>query len=77
MAVLESLLEHMPESELRAEMALLLFQKGRLTLAQASRVAEMSRLQFQHLLASRAIPIHYDVEDFHEDLETLRRSGQL
>ena len=65
------------EAELRQEIATLLFQRDKLTLAQASRFAELSRLQFQHLLASRQIPIHYDVTDFEEDLHTLQRLGRL
>jgi predicted HTH domain antitoxin len=28
-------------------------------------------LRFQHLLASRGIPVHYDVADFEADLATL------
>lgn len=67
----------MTEDELRLEIAILLFQRGKLTLAQASRFAEISRLQFQHLLASRQIPIHYDIADFEEDLQTLRELGRL
>jgi predicted HTH domain antitoxin len=63
---------HMSAEELRRELAVLLFQQDRLTLAQAARLAEVDRLRFQHLLASRGIPIHYDVEDFEQDLETLR-----
>jgi predicted HTH domain antitoxin len=61
----------MTEAELRQEIAMFLFEKNKLTLAQASRLAEMSRLQFQHLLASRQIPIHYNVTEFEEDLRTL------
>lgn len=60
------------EEELRQELAVLLFQKDRLTLAQASCLATMDRLRFQHLLASRGIPVHYDVEEFEQDLSTLR-----
>ena len=48
------------------------YQKEKLTLAQASRLAGMDRMQFQHLLASRRIPINYDVKDFEEDLKNLR-----
>jgi predicted HTH domain antitoxin len=65
------------ETELRQEIAVLLFERDKLTLAQASRFADLSRLQFQHLLASRQIPIHYDVTDFEEDLHTLQRLGRL
>jgi len=61
----------MSEGELKQELAVLLFQKDKLTLAQAAAVAGMSRLQFQRLLASRQIPVHYDVADFEEDLRTL------
>jgi predicted HTH domain antitoxin len=66
----------MTEEELRQELAVLLFQKERLTVGQASRLAEMDRLRFQHLLASRGIPMHYDVEDFEQDLATLRSLGR-
>jgi predicted HTH domain antitoxin len=66
----------MTEEELRQELAVLLFQKDRLTLAQASRLASMDRLRFQHLLASRGIPVHYDVEEFEQDLSTLRSLGR-
>ena len=65
------------EDELKQEIAILLFQKEKLTLAQASRFAGMSRLQFQHLLASRNIPVHYDIAEFEEDLKTLKESGSL
>lgn len=63
---------HMSAEELRRELAVLLFQQDRLTLAQAARLADLDRLQFQHLLASRRIPVHFDIEDFEQDLETLR-----
>jgi predicted HTH domain antitoxin len=65
------------ERELKAEIAVMLFEKEKLTLGQASRLAAMDRLEFQHLLASRRIPFHYDVADFEQDLETLREAGRL
>ena len=67
----------MSEAELRQEIAILLFQKEKLTLGQSSRLAGMSQLEFQHLLASRRIPIHYDVAEFEEDLRTLRELKRL
>jgi predicted HTH domain antitoxin len=63
--------------ELRQEIALLLFQQDRLTLGQASEFTDMSRVDFQRLLARHHIPVHYDRQEFDDDLETLRRSGQL
>ncbi len=62
--------------ELLQELAVLLFQQRRLTLGQASRLAAMPQLQFQHLLASRQIPVHYDVVDFEADLRTLHEMGR-
>ena len=62
----------MTEEELKREIALMLYQQGRITLAQASRFAGMTRLQFQHLLASRRIPVRYDVADLEKDLNAMR-----
>jgi predicted HTH domain antitoxin len=67
---------HLTGPELKRELAVTLFQQERLTLAQASRFADMDRLAFQALLAERHIPIHYGVEEFHKDLETARRLRQ-
>jgi len=68
---------HMSEPELKRELALTLFQQERLTLAQASRLAEMDQLTFQALLADRRIPIHYGVEEFRDDIRTLHELGRL
>lgn len=57
--------------ELKRELALLLYQQDRLTLGQASRLAAMSQSRFQHLLASRGIPVHYDEAEFEADLQAL------
>lgn len=65
---------HITEPELKRELALTLFQQERLTLAQASRLPEMTQLAFQALLADRQIPIHYGVEEFREDLRDLRQT---
>jgi predicted HTH domain antitoxin len=67
----------MTEGEMKQEIAVMLFQKEKLTLAQASRFASMNRIAFQHLLASRQISVHYGVEDFDQDIENLRAMGRL
>ena len=68
---------HLTEPELKREIAVALFEQERLTLGQASQFADMNQLEFQALLADRGIPIHYGVEELHEDLDTLRRLGRL
>ena len=67
----------MNEAEMRQEIAVMLFQREKLTLAQASRFAGMHRVAFQHLLASRHISVHYGTEDFEQDIQTLREMGRL
>ena len=62
--------------ELRTELAVYLFQQGRLSFGKARQVAGMTLWQFQQLLGSRGISPHYDVEDYEEDLVTLRRRTQ-
>jgi predicted HTH domain antitoxin len=61
------------EEEMRRELALALFQRESLTLAQAARLAGMSFLDFQHQLAGRHIPLHYGVAEFEEDLKSIDR----
>jgi predicted HTH domain antitoxin len=68
---------HLSEAELKRGLAFTLFEQERLTLAQASRLAEMSILGFQALLAEREIPIHYGVDEFRDDLPTLRGMGRI
>ena len=64
---------HLSLSELRVEIAVMLFEKEKLTLGRAAELADMGQLEFQRMLASREIPIHYDVEELEEDLRTLDR----
>jgi predicted HTH domain antitoxin len=67
----------MSEAEMKQEIAIMLFQREKLTLAQASRFAQMNRIAFGHLLASRKIPVHYDVQDFEQDIKNLKEMGRL
>lgn len=53
----------------------MLFEKEKLTLGSASRLVGMDLIQFQRLLASRKIPIHYDVAEFREDIQSLKEQG--
>lgn len=67
----------MSEAELKQEIAVMLFQKEKLSLGKASSLAGMNRVLFRHLLASRQIPTSYDVEDLQLDIKTLREMGYL
>ena len=63
------------EAELRTELAISLFQQERITLGTASQLAGLHQIEFQQLIASRGICVHYDVEDLEQDLKSLREYG--
>jgi len=65
------------EEELLQEIVLMLFQQKRISIGKASNLLGINLIQFQHLIASRDICIHYDVEDFKADVATLKRLGRL
>jgi len=67
----------MTPEELRQELAIHLFQQGRLSFGKARELAGMTAWAFQQLLGVRRIPVHYDVEDYEQDLNTLRTLGRI
>lgn len=68
---------HMTPDELRRELAVHLFQRGRLSFGKARELADMTAWSFQQLLGVRGIPVHYDVEDYEQDLNTLKALGRI
>lgn len=65
------------EGEFRQEVALHLFQTGRLTLGYASKLADMPVPAFRQLLKQRDIPLYSYREDFALDMKNLRELGRL
>lgn len=59
------------EKELVLELIILLFQRKKISIGKASQLAQMPLLEFQHELAIRNIPIHYDEKDLEIDLQNL------
>jgi predicted HTH domain antitoxin len=62
--------------ELRRELATSLFEQGRLSFGKARETAGMSFWAFQQTLGSREIPIHYEENEYEEDLKHLKELGQ-
>ena len=54
-------------SEILLKLAILLFQEDRISLGQASKLADLHMVEFQKELARRNIPIHYGQEDYQND----------
>ena len=67
----------MTPDELRRELAIHLFQEGKLSFGKARQLANLTVWEFHNLLGSRNIPIHYGVDEYVEDLATLEESGRL
>lgn len=67
----------MTPEELRRELAIYLFQQGKLSFGKAKEMAGMTAWAFQQLLGSRSIPVHYEIEDYEQDLITLKELGRV
>ncbi len=57
------------------ELAVHLYEQGRLSIGKAHELADLSLWEFRQLLGLRRIPPHFAVEDLEQDLETLRELG--
>ncbi|EDX75858.1 conserved hypothetical protein [Coleofasciculus chthonoplastes PCC 7420] len=62
------------ENELLLEIVLMLFQQDKISLGKASELLGLHRMQFQKLISERGICVHYDIDEFQEDLKTLEET---
>ena len=58
--------------QLRIELAVHLYEQGRLSVGKAHELAGLSLWEFRQVLGSRRIGPHLDLADVEQDLETLR-----
>ena len=63
------------EPRLRRELAVRLYQKGLLPFGKARELVGLNKWEFQFLLAQEGITRQYDVDDLHDDLQTLDQLG--
>ena len=61
----------MSAKDLAIEIAVYLYEKKRLTLGQAKRLADLDQISFQKELARRDVYIHLETEDILQDIENL------
>lgn len=66
-------LHGVPESDILTELAIVLYEREKLSVGWAARLAGMDKWAFNSLLADRQVPMHYDAADLERDLEALRR----
>lgn len=61
----------MTEQDLLIEMAIYLYDQGKLTHGQARQLAQLDLVSFQKAMDERGIGIKYGLEEWEEDLETI------
>lgn len=61
----------MTPQELRTELAVHLYARGRLSLGKARELAGLSPWEFRQFLGSRQVEPHYGLEELEDDVATL------
>jgi predicted HTH domain antitoxin len=64
---------NMTENQLLEDIAIMLYQKQKLTFGQAAQTAKMSQAAFQFLLGRNQIPTNYGVADLMDDMTTIQK----
>lgn len=59
-------------SELKIQLALYLYEKGKFSFGKARELSGLSVWEFMDRLRENQIPIKYDVGEFQDDLETIK-----
>lgn len=65
----------MSEQQLRQELALWLYAKGKLSLGRAAKFSGLNKPEFMHLMAANNIDLNYSVEDLEDDMKTIEKLG--
>ena len=60
------------EKDIRIQFALMLFGKNLVSFGQARKLSGLDVISFQQTLGKHNIPMHYDKEDFEQDLLNLK-----
>jgi predicted HTH domain antitoxin len=59
-------------AELMIDIAVYLYDKEKLSMGQAKKLAGLTQIEFQKELSKNGVLIKYDIEDFEKDLENLK-----
>jgi len=62
-------------SELVIDLAVYLYDKEKLSMGQAKKLASLTQIEFQKEMSKRGVLIKYDIEDLEKDLEVLNDLG--
>lgn len=65
-------LSHLSESDILIELAVYLYEKKRLSIGKARKLAGLDLISFQKELAKRNVYIHFEISDLENDIENLK-----
>jgi predicted HTH domain antitoxin len=68
--------EEQATTEVKKIIVLFLYDRGTISLAKACELLGISQWEFFELNKKFGLAVHYDIEDYREDLETLRRVAE-
>lgn len=57
--------------DVKVDFAVWLYERGRMTLAQAARLCGQTRLQFQKILKGKGVHLNFTTEDLQIDLQNM------
>ena len=69
--------QHLSIQKLQLEFSMYLYEKNLITLEQGCKLSNFDILSFQKELGKRKIPMHYDVSDFDQDIQTLKKLNRI
>lgn len=72
-SVLEEL--QISPSELIIDLAIYLYDKEKISMGQAKKLAGLTQVEFQKEMSKRGVLIKYDIGDLEKDLDTLNEIG--
>lgn len=67
----------MDEEDLKLEIAIMLYGLGKISSGKVRSWTGLSVIEFQNELAKRNLHLNYDVEDFQQDVDTLKSLSLL
>ncbi len=61
------------EKQLREELALWLYSKGKLSMGRAAKFCNTNRMEFMELMSKHNVDVNYNVEDLKQDMLTIEK----
>ena len=63
---------HLDPNDLRIDLAVFLYDQGKISMGRARKLAELTQIDFQKAMMQRGVHIKYDVSDLEKDIATIQ-----